>query len=276
MRAFAGIIFLAIVPSAVFGQSTETHPPATKSVAFDITDVQVSAHKRFPYMSGGDLRGGRYVIRDATMVDLISAAYGVDNDNVLGGPAWLETDRFDVIAKAPPTTPPDTLKLMLQALLADRFKLVDHADSKPLQVYVLSAGKGKPKLKESDGSQNGGCQPQDQNPEPGAIRQIVVSCHDMTMDALADALHDMAGGYLTRPVVNSTGLEGSWDLDIKWTPQGALAQAGSDGISIFNAVDTQLGLKLDLQKVPRPVIVVDSVNEKATDNSPDVAKNLAA
>lgn len=74
--------------------------------------------------------------------------------------------------------------------------------------------------------------------------------------------------------MNSTGLEGTYDLDLKWTPRGALARAGDDGISIFNAVDTELGLKLDLQKAPRPVILVDRVNEKPTDNPPDVAKIL--
>jgi uncharacterized protein (TIGR03435 family) len=270
MRAFAGIIFLAVLSGAVFGQSGETAP-----TTFDIADVHVSAHRTFPYMSGGDLHGDRYMIHDATMVDLITAAYGVDNDNVLGGPAWLETDRFDVIAKAPPTTSPDALKLMLQALLAERFKLVVHTDSKPMPVYMLTAEKGKPKLKESENSDKNGCEPEDQNPPaPGTIPSIVVSCHNLTMDALAEALHDMAGGYLTSPVVNSTALQGSWDFEIKWTPRGALAQAGDDGISIFDAVDKELGLKLELQKAPRPVIVVDSVNEKPSDNPPDVAKIL--
>lgn len=216
------------------------------------------------------------MIRDATMLDLLSTAYGVDDDNVLEGPAWLETDRFDIVAKAPPTTAPETLKVMLQALLADRFKLVEHSDTKPMQVYVLSVGKGgKPKMKEAEGSEHSGCQGVDQGPPAqGAIPQAWVSCKGMTMDALAEALHDMAGGYLDKPVVNSTSIEGTYDLELKWTPRGALARAGDDGVSIFNAVDTELGLKLDLQKEPRPVIVVDSVNEKPTDNSPDVAKIL--
>ena len=75
-------------------------------------------------------------------------------------------------------------------------------------------------------------------------------------------------------MVDSTGLKGSWDFDIKWTGRGQLAAAGADGISIFDAVDKQLGLKLELQKVPMPVIVVDSVNEKPTDNPPGAATSL--
>ena len=284
VRPLAALVFVVVFSFAALGQSTENAPtkqpeaaqPAAKTAAFDVADVQMSEHRRFPYMSGGDLRGDRYMIRDATMVDLISTAYSVEADNVLGGPAWLETDRFDVIAKAPPTTAPDTLKLMLRDLLANRFKLVEHSDTKPMQVYVLSAGKGgKSKMKEAEGSENGGCQGVDQGPPaPGAIPQAWVRCKGMTMDVLAQSLHDMAGAYIDKPVVNSTGIEGTWDLELKWTPRGALARAGDEGISIFNAVDTELGLKLDLQKVPRPVIAVDSVNEKPTDNSPEVAKIL--
>ena len=75
------------------------------------------------------------------MVDLIRTAYGVDADKVLGGPSWLESDRFDVIAKAPPSATPETAKLMLQALLAERFKLVVHTDSHALPGFVLTVGK---------------------------------------------------------------------------------------------------------------------------------------
>jgi uncharacterized protein (TIGR03435 family) len=268
-RAFAGIVFLAIFCPVIFAQSAET-PTAT----FEIADVQKSPYRNFPFMSGGALQGDRYVIRQATMVDLMVAAYGVEADNVLGGPAWLETARFDVVAKAPRTTSGETVKLMLQALLADRFKLVVHRDSKPVQAFVLTVGKGKPKLKDSENTGKTGCEPQQQKPTPGVIQYIVVSCHNVTMDAFAEILHDFASGYLTSPVVDSTGLKGSYDFDFKWTGRGQLAAAGDDGISIFDAVDKQLGLRLDLGKAPMLVIVVDSANEKPTDNSPNVAQIL--
>ncbi len=269
MRPIAGVSIVALLSGAAFGQSAETRPK------FDIADVHVSARTTNPYMSGGVLRAGRYEIRRATMLDLIRVAYSVDdNSKIQGGPSWLELDRFDVIAKAPAGATQETARLMLQALLADRFKLVIHMDNKPMPVFVLSMGKGKPKLKEADGSGNTGCQGRPQSAQPGAVPYNLVSCRNMTMEMFAPNLRGMASAYLTIPVVDSTGLKGAWDFDLKWTSRGLLAQAGSDGITIFDAVDKQLGLKLERQTAPTPVIVVDSANEKPADNPPDVITAL--
>jgi uncharacterized protein (TIGR03435 family) len=270
VRPFACLGLAALLCGAAIGQSSEPAP------AFVIADIHASPHTMNPFMQGGILVADRYQLRQANMVDLIRTAYGVDAENVLGGPSWLELDRFDVIAKTPPATPPETLKLMLQALLADRFKLVVHKDSKPLDAFVLSLGKGKPKLKEADGSGAPGCQFQQPSgpPEPGKVNYISYSCHSMTMETFATQVHQMAGGYLTSPVVDATGLKGAWDFDLKWTGRGGLAQAGGDGISIFDAVDKELGLKLEFQKYPAPVIVVDSANRKPTDNPPGIKQTL--
>jgi uncharacterized protein (TIGR03435 family) len=263
------LIILALFLSvAAFGQSTETPPQ------FDIADIHLSPHSTNPFMTGGVLRAGRYELRKATLVDLIRTAYGVDADNVVGGPNWLESDRFDVVAKTPAATTPETAKLMLQSLLADRFKLVVHMDTKFMPAFVLSVGKSKPKLKESEEAGNAGCQRQPQPPQPGVIPPNVVSCRHMTMEAFARRLREMAGDYITIPVVNATRLEGFWDFDLKWTFRGALSQAGSEGITVFDAVDKQLGLKLESEKAPAPVIVVDSMNQRPTDNPPGVATSL--
>ncbi len=96
-------------------------------------------------MAAGGLRGTRYLVRQATMVDLISLAYNIDNDKILGGPSWLETDRFDVSARAPAGSTPEQAQLMVQALLAERFSLKLHKDSKELPGFVLSLGGGKPR-----------------------------------------------------------------------------------------------------------------------------------
>jgi uncharacterized protein (TIGR03435 family) len=271
MRAYPCMLLAAALCSAAFAQSIDTPP------AFQIADVHVSPRAMNLNMSGGFLRAGRYEIRKATMVDLISTAYGVDADKVIGGPSWLETDRFGIIAKAPANTPPETVKLMLQTLLADRFKLVVHKDTKSQPAFVLSLGKGKPKLKESaEGSGPPGCQGQPQTPQPGVIPYAVVSCHNMTMEAIAQNLRGMAGAYVTNTVVDQTGLKGTWDFDLKWTARQLLGQAGADGITIFDAVDKQLGLKLEPGKATMPVIIVDSVNEKPTDNPPGVTTALPA
>lgn len=268
IRAIAAISLLVFLADSALGQSAETTP------RFDVADVHVSPKSNTTYMSGGVLRGGRYEIRRATMLDLIRVAYGIDDTSkIQGGPSWLDLDRYDVIAKAPPSTTQDTAKLMLQALLADRFQLKIHMDSKPMAVLVLTLGKGKPKLKETE-SKGFGCQnPPDQAPnQPGVIPKITLLCRNLTMEAFTPTLRAIAGG--TKPVLDKTGLEGAWDFDITLTPPGMLRLAGADGISVFDVVEKQMGLKLEEQKIPLPVIVLDSVNEKPSDNPAGVTTSL--
>jgi uncharacterized protein (TIGR03435 family) len=263
-RTFDGIGLLAATAVAVCGQSPATNPK------FDVTDVHVSARATNPYtvISGGVLRGGRYDLRKATMLDLIRIAYSVDPDKVQGGPSWLELDRFDVAGKAPADTPQETVRLMLQALLADRFKLVVHKDTRPLPAFVLTAGRGTPKMKESDGSGAGECRSQ---PQPGYSK---FACRNMTMEAFAQTLRGLAGDYLTVPVVDSTGLKDYWDFDLKWVARSQILPDGVDRATIFDAIDKQLGLTLELQKAPAAVLVVDHVNQKPTANSPAVTQAL--
>jgi uncharacterized protein (TIGR03435 family) len=289
MRALAGLSFIALVSTAIFGQGAATPP------TFEIADVHVSPHTLTPNMRGGVLRAGRYELRQATMVDLIRTAYGVDADKVLSGPSWLESDRFDVIAKAPPSATQETAKLMLQALLAERFKLVVRPDSHALPGFVLTVGKsGPPKLKEADGSGDTGCKvtipPPPPPPPPGSqtngpvliLPTYLYSCHGMTMAAFAEAMHTLnaAQTYLdTGLVVDQTGLKGAWDFNFKYGPKvtGAialLAGSGAESLSLFDAMDKQLGLKLDPLKIPTPVIIVDSVNRTPTDNPPGVTTAL--
>src|SRR5580658_1220214 len=119
---------------------------------FEIADVHVSARTANPYRKGPFIHGGRYEVRTATMVDLIGLAYGVDAVKVWGGPSWIEMDRFDMVAKTPANSTPETRKMMLQALLADRFKLVVHNDNKPVLAYGLTVGKHPINLKASEGA----------------------------------------------------------------------------------------------------------------------------
>ena len=265
-------LWIALLASAAFSQSADKPP------VFESADVHVSAPSTNPTMRGGALRGGRYEVLTATMVDLISMAYGMESDKILGGPNWLDWDRFDLLAKAPPTTQ-ENLNLMLQNLLADRFKLVVHKDTKLMPAFALTAGKGKPKMKEAanEASSSGqsGCQGVPQNPAPGTIPYQVVSCHGVTMAAFADILRGFGyGSYLPDPVVDQTGLSGAWDFELKWTARNRLAQAGPDGISLLDAVDKQLGLKLEPKKAPLPVLIVDSLNQKPTPNEPGVTTKI--
>jgi uncharacterized protein (TIGR03435 family) len=264
MRA-ACVILAGLLSAVTFGQAVDD--PAK----FEIADVHACPKTLHPSMRSGVLRPGVYQLKMATMVDLIAAAYGVDGEKVLGGPSWLDTDRFDVIAKAPDGAPQQAVRPMLQALLVERFKLAVHMDQRPMAAFVLSMGKGKPKLKQADGSGPSGCRRVPQAPDASTN---AVECRGLTMEAFVQQLHGAAGDYLTNPVVDESGLAGSWDFTLKWTPRGMLAAAGAEGIPIFDAVANQLGLKLEPKQVPTPVLVVDSVNQKPTENSPDVMTRL--
>ncbi len=261
-RAWKRIVLLLLLSSAAFGQ---TAPPAP---AFEAADVHASPKVRLPSMAAGGLRGTRYLVRQATMADLISLAYDIESDKVLGGPSWLDLNRYDVSARAPAGSKPDQAKFMMQGLLAERFGLKVHQDTKELQGFVLSAGSGKTKMKQADPDAPANCQGQPSNGEPLQI----VECRGVSVEDISQLVVNFANS--SGRALNKTGLEGKWDFTIKWTPPAQLARAGSDGISIFDAVDKQLGLKLERGKVPQPVIFVDSVNVAPIPNPPDTAKFL--
>jgi len=262
MRPFlthAGLIIL--LSRAVFGQAP----------AFGIADVHVSTHVASARMRGGVVRYGIYQIQQATMADLIATAYDVDVEKVLGGPTWLELERFDVLAKVPPATSADTAKLMLQALLADRFTLALHKDSRPLQGFALTIRKGvTPKLTPADGSGSSGCD------FSAALQTVTYTCQNMTMMAFAESLRRMTGApqyFETGAVVEQTRLKGAWNFTFHYTqkpPPGTSSGADGESITIFDAIGNQLGLQLAAAQIPTPVIVVDSVSRTATDNLPSV------
>jgi len=166
--------------------------------------------------------------------------------------------------------------MMLGSMLEDRFRLKTHNEDRQTTVYALSV-KGEAKLKKAADNDRAGCKP-----DPGAIPPSVgttpmnaITCTNTTMDELIKNLPQWAGAYIDHPVINTTGLQGGWNFTLMWTPRQALenrpanAQPGvaSDpgGISVFEAVEKQLGLKLDKGTHPLSVIVVDHAEEKPVD-----------
>jgi uncharacterized protein (TIGR03435 family) len=275
------LTYLIAVSGAALAQSAG---PAPK---FNVADVHPSPHNSIPAVRGPFYGGGQYEVRYATMVDLIHMAYGIDPERIYGGPSWLEFDRYDVIAMAPPGSTAEARKLMLQSLLADRFKLAIHNDSKPMTAFKLTAGKST-KLQESNGGDTG-CTfvppPPGQQRGPGdgqqqAIQLPVLSyiCHGTTMATFAGLMANIPGvtQYLdNKIVVDQTELAGAFDFTVRYTPKipAGIAVTG-ESIPWSDALDKQLGLKLELTTTPLPVVVVDSANQKPTDNSPDVAKSF--
>ena len=291
-RALTGALCVAMVCSPLFAQSPKADvTPAVNAAAaplpaFQVVDVHVSPHVNTPSIRGGSLHGDRYTTSQATMTNLIARSYNVESRNVLGGPPWLDLDRFDLTAQAPRTTSPDDVRLMLRSMLVERFKLVAHTGVKPLPAFLLTVGKGGPKIKQSsaaaqpdassapEGPNIGGCafQPPPANTPPSPTMEVKFSCHAVTMQSFAEFLHDVASNYLKQPVVDQTALKGTWDFDIHWTYQ---PPKGDDpGTTIFDAVDKQLGLKLEAGTAPLPVVIVDSVNETPTPNAPGLDKLL--
>jgi uncharacterized protein (TIGR03435 family) len=279
MRAFVGtgVLGLLLIPAsaqeATDPPKGDAHPTTTAALQFEAADVQPSPTVAQPWLDGPHLEGDRYVIYQATMADLISNAYKVDVDNVQGGPTWLEFDRYDIQAKTAAATKDAEQKQMLQALLAERFHLVVRSGTSPKPAYVLKLGKEKPKLKLSDGTGDSRC---DWIPQaPDAPPQMQFSCRNETMEQLAQLLRNTrGGGYLEKPVVDTTGLKGAFDFDLKWTPSGARARSGAAAVSIFDALESQLGLKLALETAPQPVLLVDGVDETPSPNPPGTDKAL--
>jgi uncharacterized protein (TIGR03435 family) len=267
----AGTAVLIVLCRMMSGQTAQPAVPVVApaaAVKFEIADIHSSWRRYNPYLTGGSLVGDRYVIHQATMLDLIKAAYGIEEPHILGGPMWLESTRYEVLAKAPNGATNADLQPMLRALLADRFKLVVRADTKPMPAYLLSVGKGEPKLKKADPAEQSGCglkrESSQQTPAVAGSTplDVTVFCKNATMDQFAQ----MVGYNLPYPVVDKTGLAGNWDVEfhLAMPPR-------PDGLTAADALKGQLGLKLELGTAPLPVEVVESVSEPSP-NSPDLVK----
>jgi uncharacterized protein (TIGR03435 family) len=206
------------------------------------------------------------------MEALISNAYNVPENNIVGGPSWLSFDRYDIDAKTPGTTSDADIKVMLKALLAERFHLAIRRGTTPTPVRVLYLEKGATKLKASDGKEDAGCKPQFS--APGGPPMITLDCRNQTMDDLGQLLNQMGGIADKRPVIDKTGLKGGFDFKLAWTPDGAIATVGSDAVPLTEALSSELGLKITSETAPREAWLVDSVDEDPAPDPPDTAKLL--
>jgi uncharacterized protein (TIGR03435 family) len=215
-----------------------------------------------------------------TMHQLIQEAYGIyDNDRILAEPGWVTSQKYDVEAKVDDEDEPALSSLdihqrgrMLQALLADRFKLTAHPENREHPIYALTVAKNGPRLQ---ATRPDAVPPGLFKDVGGLVRRSLpgeLTVQWMTMGALAQMLTQ----YVDRLVVDKTGLTAHYDFNLAWTPdEGAPTHpAGADanpmpaapaGPSIFTALQEQLGLKLEAQKGPVEVIVIDHVEPPSED-----------
>ncbi len=200
---------------------------------------------------------GRFNAEAATLRGVIGWAYNTLAIQVRGGPGWLDTDRYDFIAKAEsPDAGKDQLRVMLQSLLAERFQLAVHSETQELPLYALVVGKSGPKFKEAkDAEQTYG----------KWVGRDKVVCTKFNMHGLVDLLTIILG----RPVDDKTGLTGRYDFQLEWTSPRRQAKASSPSLDsapdIFTALQEQLGLKLEAKKGRVEVVVVDRA-EKVSEN----------
>jgi len=183
-----------------------------------------------------------------TLIDLIEDAYAVRRDQIAGASGWIESSHWDIAAKGPGDSPitREQLRQMLQSLLADRFQLKIHRETKEMPVFALVVGKNGPRFK-----------PNVEDAKPGySVRGSAKGMHleasKGTMDRLAWQLSTQAG----RPVLDQTGLTGQYTFTLDWT-QNTTAAPESDVPSIFTAVQEQIGLKLESTRGPIEMLIID-------------------
>ncbi len=178
-----------------------------------------------------------------TLKRCIIGAFHVGPGQVAGGPGWIDSDRFDIEAKAGAPVDDDTiLDAMMQALLQERFHLALHRETRNLQALVLTVGKNGPKIERA----SGGAAVTDGS--HGRLR-----LENTTMDGLAERLARVTG----LPAVNRTGIDGVFNMKLAWTPDGENRTDPGSPPSLFTAIQEQLGLRLESKRTPVEVLVVD-------------------
>lgn len=254
MSCKAGLLLLAGM--FVRGQTTPLH------ASFDAVAIKRATSARG---SGAGISGNIYTAANLSLVQLIAAAYQVRDFQISGAAPWMKSERFTITATAPgdPAEAQARHLEMLQALLADRFHLKIHHETKTVTAYALMVDAGGPKIKESvpgettketSGPGVGGL------PAGGSGGGYAYTAASMAYFAnrLTYYFRRYAGGML---VLDMTGLKGSYDFALPWTPQTA---PGGEGPSIFTAIK-QLGLRLDKVKYPVETIVIDSAGKPTID-----------
>ncbi len=214
-------------------------------------------------LNGGDVTEatpGSLIMRGASLAAVIRWAYVVDEYQI-SGPSWLNSTRFDIAAKAGGPATVDELRVMLQALLADRFKLALHRESRELSGYVLSVAKGGIKFKPAA------------KDEPGMVKQSGMGSFSGTNVEVGQLVRVLAQG-LRAPVADQTGLKGRYDFTINIMEYASEIMANRkpgdappDPAQIAAMVlNEQFGLKLEARKAPMEVLVIDRVEKTPTEN----------
>jgi uncharacterized protein (TIGR03435 family) len=248
-NAISLIVCLMVCGSLPAQQSAEALP------AFAVATIKPSPPDSAAITQ---IRGNRFFTEGTTFVDVFKYAYSVHPDQVVGGPDWLRTKKFDILADPETEKRPssDQIKVMVQQLLVERFHVTMHRDQKILPVYALMKSGEVPKLTKSTADPNG-------IPTVGYSGHGELGVGNATMANFATFLQRFA---LDRPVIDRTGLPGHYDLVLQWTPDslsndGKPADSKADAPDLFTAIKEQLGLKLLPTKANVEVFVIDHAEQ---------------
>ncbi|MEO8591779.1 MAG: TIGR03435 family protein [Candidatus Solibacter sp.] len=249
-------LLILLTATAALAQTPET------PVAFDAVSVKPASAPggrggmRLPEIKATP---GMVVARLSSLRSCIAWAYNV-LDQQVSGPDWMDQQRFDITGKAAGPADEATLRVMMQAMLLDRFKLAFHRQNKEVQAYVLTVGKNGPKFKESKTEG-------EMNLEPNQS-QMSVSVQHAPLSQLTSLMSQMLRG----PVVDNTGLTGRYDINVnlgKW-----ISDAASRGPELANdpsallvpILAEEFGLKLESKKMPLDLLVIDHIEKTPTEN----------
>jgi uncharacterized protein (TIGR03435 family) len=285
MRRSLAIVSGVIISGLVSTPHVWAQTQPTAAPAFEVASIKAN-HSGDRRMMMSTAPGGRVNVTNLTVKQLITMAYRIKDSQLSGGPGWIDSERYDISAKAEGPATPEQLQVMMQTLLADRFKLSLRRETKEMPVYALVIAKDGPKLHENKEAEiekqqakPDGAKPGDPNAPPpkGQFMRMgrgLLSSQGAPLTVLADSLSRLLG----RVVLDKTELTGLYDFELKWTPDESQGQMfkGPDGAdsapppdasgpTIFTALQEQLGLKLESQKGPVEVFVIDHV-EKPTEN----------
>jgi len=260
--------------------------------AFDVASVRANRSEQTEN-SIQLLPNGRFIATNATPRSLILRAYALHDSQLIGAPEWIDRERFDINAQAaaPPPYGPEGMIPMLRTLLAERFALRSHTDSRQLPAYLLvrpREGRLGPRLRPSEADCSGNrvltqdeirASVRDGWPPCGMVfvvsfttKTAAGTAVEMRFRRTATLLDDLAAsfqGAVGRPVLNRTGLEGRYDVEYSYAPQpadpGVTSAFRPDTPGLLAAVEEQLGLKLEAERTDVPVLVIDSV-ERPSEN----------
>ncbi|HEY4359052.1 MAG TPA: TIGR03435 family protein, partial [Acidobacteriaceae bacterium] len=205
------------------------------------------------------IRGNKFATTGTTLFDLLIYAYNVHASQIVGGPDWMQTAKFDVLADPETEKRPssDEMKAMVGRLVGDRFHLVLHREKRELPVFAIVRVGMQIKFVRNDSDPHG-------IPAGALVAPGFLSVRNSTMTNFAAFMQRFASAEISRPVVDQTGIQGHYDFDLHYTPANAPANAQDADRNappvLFTAIQEQLGLKLQPTRAPVDVLLVQSVS----------------